>query len=108
MANAFKSYVSGGVGTSPITVYTTPALTKTTIIGLSVANITASQITVSATLTKGATTVYLVKDCPVPVGSSAVLVGGDQKIVCEAADTVKVTASVATSTDVIISMLEIA
>jgi hypothetical protein len=103
--NTFKSYVLQGIGITPTTVYT--GVGQATVIGLSVANTTASAITVDVTLTKGATTVYLIKSCPVPVGSSAVVVGGDQKVVCEVGNTIKVTSSAAASVDVVISMLEI-
>jgi hypothetical protein len=43
----------------------------------------------------------------VPVGGSLVIVGGDQKVVLEAADALKVVTSAASSADVVISYLEI-
>ena len=45
MANSFKIKTDTAVGTSPATIYTCPSSTETTIIGLSIANIVASQIT---------------------------------------------------------------
>jgi hypothetical protein len=51
--------------------------------------------------------VYLVKDAIVPVGSALVAVGGDQKIVMNASDVLKVTASQASAADVTMSILEI-
>ena len=51
MANTFKNSVTGSVGTTGIKVYTVPAATSTTVIGMSVANTSASNITVSTTLT---------------------------------------------------------
>jgi hypothetical protein len=47
----------------------------------------------------------MVKGAPIPVGGSLVIVGGDQKVVVEATDTVKVTSTA--TTDVITSTLEI-
>ena len=108
MANTFKIKTDTAVGTSAATIYTCPSSTQTTIIGLSVANIVASQITVDVQLenTDG-DNIYLVKAAPVPVGSALVVVGGDQKVVMEASDVLKVTTNTASSGDVALSILEI-
>jgi len=47
------------------------------------------------------------KDAPIPVGSSLVVVGGDQKLVLNNADHVMITSSAASSVDVVTSYLEI-
>ena len=113
MANSFLSETQTGVGTSPVTVLTCGASTQTTIIGLSVANIVTSQITVDVILnasgrTSGAEdSVYLVKAAPVPVGGTLVVVGGDQKVVMEPGDVITVTSDTATSADVVLSHLDI-
>ena len=113
MANAFKSETNNGVGTSAATIYTCPASTQTTLIGLTVANIHTSQIEVdvqldASTRTSGAEdSVYIIKAAPVPVGSSIVIIGGEQKVVVEPGDTVKVTSNTAASADVALSLLEI-
>jgi len=49
----------------------------------------------------------MVKGATVPAGGSLVVVGGDQKVVLEENDNIKVTSSAATSCDVIMSILEI-
>ena len=100
MPNAFKNYVAESV-TTLATVHTGPALTETTIIGLSIANTSASAITASVLLG----TTYLVKNAPIPVGGSLIAVGGDQKLVLEAADLLRVEATA--TVDVIVSALEI-
>ena len=113
MANSFKSRTDTAVGTSPATIYTCPASTETTIIGLTIANIHTSQIEIdvqldASTRTSGAEdSVYLIKDAPIPVGSSLVAVGGEQKVVLEPGDTIKVTSNTASSADVAMSILEI-
>jgi hypothetical protein len=107
MANTFKNSFSKSVGTSPATVYTAPSLTQTTLIGLSVANTTTSPITCDAYITSSAVDYFLIKGGVVPVGSSLVVVGGDQKVVLEAADALKVVTSAASSADVVCSLLEI-
>jgi putative AlgH/UPF0301 family transcriptional regulator len=108
MANTFKNAVSSAIGTSQTSVYTVPASTTTTVIGLTVSNITASAITVDVVLTdtSATTDVYLVKGATVPVGGALVPVGGDQKVVLETTDIIKVTSDTASSADVIVSVLE--
>jgi hypothetical protein len=107
MANTFRNYLSKDVGTSPATIYTCPSATQTTVIGFSVANTSTSPITCDAYITSSAVDYYLIKTGTVPVGSSLVIVGGDQKVVLEAADVVKVVTSAATSADVVLSVLEL-
>ena len=109
MANTFKNSISGSIGVSNVIVYTCPAATSTTVIGMSIANVTASNITISTTLTSAsqAETVYLIKDATVVAGGVTVLVGGDQKVVMSALDTLTVVSSAATSADVVVSVLEI-
>ena len=107
MANLFKSFLSKDVGASPTTVYTCPSATQTTLIGLSIANTSASPITGDAYITRSAVNYYLIKAGVVPVGGSLVVVGGDQKVVLEPSDVLKVQTSAATSADCVASLLEI-
>lgn len=107
MANTFTSYVNKNVGTSPATVVTVGASTQTTIIGLAIANTTTSPITADAYITRSGTDYYLIKGGVVPVGSSLVVVGGDQKVVLITSDALKVVTSAASSADVITSVLNI-
>ena len=114
MANSFLSETDTAVGTSPARViYTCPPATETTIIGLSISNIVNSQILIDVVLDASARTsgaedsVYLIKAAPIPVGSSIVVVGGDQKVVMEPGDVLKVTSDTASSADVVMSHLDI-
>lgn len=107
MANTFTSYANKDVGTSPATVVTVAGGTQTTVVGMSVANTSASPITASAYFTRSAVDYYLIKNATVPVGSSLVLVGGDQKVVLIPSDELKVVTSAATSADVVTSVLNI-
>ena len=108
MANAFKLVTDTGVGTSAATVHTGAASTETTIIGLTIANIVSSQIEVDVQLVNNdGDNVYLIKAAPVPVGSSLVVIGGEQKVVMNSSDVLKVTSNTASSADVALSILEI-
>lgn len=105
--NTFTSYVNKDVGTSAATVVTVGSATQTTVIGLSFANTTSSPITADAYITRSGTNYYLIKGATVPVGSSLVVVGGDQKVVMITSDVLKVVTSAASSADVVTSVLNI-
>ena len=107
MANTFTSYLNKDVGTSAATVVTVGAGTQTTLIGFSAANTTSSPVTVDAYITRSAVNYYLIKGATVPVGSSLVVVGGDQKVVMITSDALKVVTSAAASADVVTSVLNI-
>ena len=111
MANTFKRYVSNSVsntiGTSLTAVGGHTVSTYTTVIGLVVSNTSASQVLVDATLNDGSNDTYLIKQAPVPSGGAIVIVGGDQKVVLETNDSIKVKSDTASSVDVVMSILEI-
>lgn len=111
MANAFKTKTFDGSSTAAstaMTIYTCPASTETTIIGMTISNITTSQILVDVTFENSdGDNVYILKEAPIPVGGAMVPVGGDQKIVMEASDVIKVTSDTANSADTTLSILEI-
>lgn len=100
MANVFKNATSSAVGTTPTTVYTVPAATTAVTIGLNLANVTANQIAVDVQVAG----TYIVKGAPIPAGSGLSVLDG--KIILEAADTVVITSDTASSTDVLLSVLE--
>ena len=85
MAQTFKNYTAASIGSTPTTVYTVASATTSILIGVNLANRTASQITVSAQLG----TTYIVKDAPIPSGGALSVLEG--KIIAEAADTIVVT-----------------
>ena len=108
MANAFKLVTDTAVGTSAATIHTGASSTETTIIGLSIANIVTSQIEVDVQIENNdGDNIYLIKSAPVPVGCSLVVVGGEQKVVLNASDVLKVTSNTSSSADVALSILEI-
>lgn len=111
MANAFKTKTFNGNATAAstaMTIYTCPASTETTIIGMTVSNITTSQILVDVTFENSdGDNVYILKSAPIPVGGALVPIGGEQKVVMEASDIIKVTSDTANSADTTLSILEI-
>ena len=108
MANTFKNRTLRAVGTSPVDVgAVVSASTQTTLIGMTIANITSGVISVTVTLGDGTNTTNLVKTAPIPTGGSLVVLGGDQKVVLMTGDKITVTSNTASSADVIMSFLEI-
>ena len=100
MVNNFKGYESTGI-TAETTVYTGPASTQVTVIGLSVSNtrVNAAKVSIKK---NGA---YIVKDATVIAGSALIAIGGDQKLVVEPSNTITVTSD--QTVDVVLSALEI-
>ena len=112
MANTFKLKTKAGIDASLVTIYTVPANTTTVIIGLTISNIKGSSVTSDAQIVtasssgENADDVYLVKDIPLPTGSSIEIMSGN-KIVLEAGDVVKVRGSVTNAIDALLSVMEI-
>ena len=107
MANTFKSNVAANIVTSGNTIYTCPSATQTTLIGLTLSNKSAGTLTANVYLTRSAVDYALIANAPILSGSTLVPIGGDQKVVMQASDSLKITASANASVDVIASLLEI-
>lgn len=115
MASNFYVKTSRGVGTTFDTIgsYTVGAATQATVIGLAVCNslsggaLSAAQILIDATVNDGSNDTYIIREAVVPGGGSIILVGGDQKIVLNTGYSIKVKSNIASSADVILSVLEL-
>ena len=117
MANTFKVVTATGITTEDQIYVAGGSVVATIGLGIMVANTTTSQVTVSVKLVSdtasrthsgtnsGANnTVHLIKNAPVPVGSSLELLAGN-KVVLEDTDEILLTASGAS--DITISIMEI-
>jgi len=118
MANTFKvvshDVMPASSGT-PEDLYTCPSSTTTIILGMVLANVHTSQVTVSVKLvsdTSGGgrtatnTTTFLLKDAPLPVGSSLEILSGN-KVVLETTDKIQIDCSVTDKASVTMSIMEI-
>ena len=117
MANTFKLTTRDVAPASAGTfeeIYDCPDNTTSVVIGLSLANVHTAQVTasvklVSTTNQSGSTqntTAHLIKDVPIPVGSSVEIMSGN-KIVLNADDRITVDCSVADKVSVTMSYMEI-
>ena len=109
MANNFKNYFAGSVGTSTVDVYTVTGSTSATVIGMSISNIITTPISANVIVynSTAANSLFMVKNATIAPGGALIPVGGDQKLVLEAGDKLQVQTGTATSADVILSVLEI-
>ena len=108
MANTFKSNLAENIVTTGNTVYTCPSATQTTLIGLTLSNKSSGTVTANVYVTRSAVDYSIISNAPILAGSSLVPIGGDQKVVLQAADSVKITVSANASVDTVVSLLEIA
>lgn len=109
MANTFKSKTFTGASTSAntgMTVYTVPSSTTSIVIGLNLANISNSLISVDVQVVKTVgDDVYVAKAVPIPTGGSLELMTGN-KYVLETGDYIQVKSTVANSLDSMLSIME--
>ena len=109
MATNFKNALIKDVGTVRVPVYTSPPSTKTTIIGLSMANVTSSVVSGSLLLGSGteSTVVYLIKDVAVAPNSTLKPIGKGEKIVLQAGDILYAESDTTDALDIVVSTVEI-
>ena len=99
-------------GASQTGAYTVTGSGKTTtVIGLSITNVTGSSVDVDVaigtTMANVTTDISLASSVPIPSGSVLILVGGDQKLNMVENDLIKIKSSATNSLDVCMSVLEI-
>ena len=104
MAQNFRRYTSNDVGTAAATLFT--ADSYDTVVGISVANITASAVTASVYINDGSNDIYLIKDAPIPSGSALQVLDGGAKFVVESGDALKVISDTGSSLDVWVSTVD--
>ena len=104
MAQNFRRYTSNNVGTSAATIFT--ANSYDTIIGIYVANVTASAVIASVYINDGTNDIHLIKDAPIPAGSALQVLDGGSKVVVQSGDVLKVVSDTASSLDVLTSVVD--
>ena len=106
MPNSFKLKTKASVGVTTVGIYTVPSATTTTVIGITLANVSGSGINVGVGVTRAtADNVSILKNVPIPQGSSLEFMGGN-KLVLEATDTLTVKSDVEGSLDVALTIME--
>ena len=106
MANNFKLKTKASVGVTTVGIYTVPVSTSTTILGITLANVSGTGINVTVGIARTlADDVSIIRNVPIPQGSSLEFMAGN-KVVLEPDDEVNVKSDVLNSLDVSLSILE--
>ena len=110
MPNTFKSDVKANVVTDALSASTTVLVTasgSSTLVLLSIllSNKVASSTDVDVFLETAGDDVFLIKNAPVPAGSSLEIISGS-KIIMEANDKLKIRAATASAIDATVSYLD--
>ena len=107
MAQNFRRYIERAIGNSATPIPDGANFDSyDTIVGINLANILAQQIIVSVYISNGGDNYYLVKDVPIPSGSSLQLLDGGAKVVVQSGDRLHFISDTASSLDVIVSAVD--
>ena len=104
MAQDFERNIAWNVGTSAVTLRT--ANSDDALIGINIANVTTTQILMDVFINDGSNDYYIIKDAPIPVGSTLQVLDGGAKVVMQASDVLKVQSDTASSADVWVSVVD--
>ena len=109
MAQNFRRYTLNNVGTVAQDIPDGSNFDSyDTLVGISLSNVHTSAINVSCYINDGTNDIYLVKDAPLPVGSSLQVLDGGAKLVLDGttSDALKVVSDTASSCDVWVSAVD--
>jgi hypothetical protein len=104
MAQDFTRYKARLTGTSAATLFT--ANSNDTVVGISIANVLTSAVNASVFINDGTNDFYLVKNAPIPAGSSLQVLDGGAKVVVQSGDILKVVSDTASSLDTWVSTVD--
>lgn len=108
MASFFRNAVVNNVGMTPVTILTTAANARHTVIGMSLANLTNGIILVDIQLTNdSAVTGYYAKQIIIPPNASLRVINGGEKLILAPSNTLTITANIDDALDVIASYVEL-
>ena len=109
MATIFKNKLYSELGTSNTTVLTTGANAKTTVVGLSLTNLTGSIVLVSVKVvdTPEETEAYYAKDVLIPPNQSLRLINGGERLVLGPSTSINIQSNTNNALDMVLSYVEI-
>ena len=109
MATLFKNKLYSELGTTTTTVLTTENNAKTTVIGLSLSNLTSSIVLVDIQIvdTIASTSAYYIKSAMVPPSQSLRVINGGERLVLGPSTEIKIKSTTDESLDLVLSYVEI-
>ncbi len=107
MAQDFERTITANIDASLADIRAT-SNSDDAIVGIRLANISASQIEADVAITDNSNTVvgYIIKNVPIPAGSSLELIDGGSKIVLQSGDKLRAKSNATNSMDVIVSAVD--
>lgn len=105
MAQNFRNQLTQNIGTSASDILT-QADTYDTVVGIRCVNTTGTSINVDVYIVNSGTNTYLIKNCPIPAGSSLELIDGGSKIILKSGDKISAVSDTATSLDTVVSYID--
>jgi hypothetical protein len=108
MANYFRNSIEKNIGTTPVTMVDNTNNSKLTVVGISLANISESNLFIDVTVTNELDVEgYFIKEVMLPPNSSLRLIAGGEKLILGNDNQLKVKSNLANSVDAIVSYVEI-
>lgn len=109
MPTLFKNKLYSGLGTSDQTVLTSNGSAKTTVVGMSLTNLTENVVLASVKIhdPEENVTAYFVKEVVVPPNQSLRVINGGERLVLEASTDLIMSANIDSSLDLVLSYVEI-
>ena len=111
MAQNFRQHKARNIGTSPVSVPNAADFDSfDCIVGIRLANTHTQSITVDVylqtNLSDANTIYYLIKNAPIPSGSSLELIDGGAKVVALSGDRLRIKSNTASSLDAVVSVVD--
>ena len=107
MAQDFERTITKDISASLVDIRAT-SNSDDAIVGLRLANTSASTIVADVVITDNSNTVvgYIIKNAPIPQGSSLELIDGGAKIVLQSGDKLRAKSDATNSMDVVVSVVD--
>lgn len=106
MAQNFRNQLTHtAIGTSPVDILA-QANTYDTVVGIRLVNVAASAVNVDCYIVNSSNNTYLIKNCPVPAGSSLELIDGGSKIILKSGDKITALSDTASSLNAVVSYID--
>jgi|TARA_Y100000389_G_C17284203_1_gene424552 hypothetical protein len=108
MANYFRNSIEKNIGSTPVTMVDNTNNSKLTVVGISLANVSESNLFIDVTVTNELDVEgYFIKEVMLPPNSSLRLIAGGEKLILGNDNQLKVKSNLANSVDAIVSYVEI-
>ena len=108
MANYFRNSIEKNIGSTPVTMVDNTNNSKLTVVGISLANVSESNLFIDVTVTNELDVEgYFIKEVMLPPNSSLRLIAGGEKLILGNDNQLKVKSNLENSVDAIVSYVEI-